>query len=290
MSEKSDYKSKRCYISAPFGLDLGSLPELLADRGVSWEWAKDEPIENEAVSERIAASDFVLIVLNGTKSDYRGAFESGLAVGLGKPVLLIQTKVRTLPIDYSLFAVIKTSLHDRDALKFHLDLFLASPSPPAISAKSKRIKSLKPSPPSKPRQSIKSFDSVLEQRVFDAVIAAGGSAISQPPASPDVKYRPDLLAWLGHLDPEYLDPVAIEVTSFGSVERGDQVDQRLGGFIQSARLKMGLVITDSPVLHREKLLPNIIWLDVNTFERLALSGQLGAYVRDTRNRIAHGVR
>ncbi|EPJ5553695.1 TPA: hypothetical protein ACSQMU_005261 [Pseudomonas aeruginosa] len=288
MSEKPECKFKRCYISAPFGLDLGSLPELLADRDVSWEWAKDEPLENEGVSERVAASDFVLIVLNGTKSDYRGAFESGLAVGLGKPVLLIQTKARSLPLDYSLFAVIKTSLHDRDALKFHLDLFLASP--PASSAKPKRIKSLTPALQTKPRQSSKTFDSVLEQRVFEAVIAAGGSAISQPPASPDVKYRPDLLAWLGHLEPEYLDPVAIEVKSVVNVERGAQVDQRLGGFIQSARLKMALVVTDSPMQDREQLLPNIIWLDINTFELLARSGQLGVYVRETRNRIVHGVR
>lgn len=98
------------------------------------------------------------------------------------------------------------------------------------------------------------------------------------------------MAWLGHLEPDYLDPVAIEVKSVVNVGRDAQVDQKLGGFIQSARLKMAFVITDSPMLDREQLLPNIIWLDINTFELLARSGQLGAYVRETRNRIVHGVR
>jgi hypothetical protein len=290
MSKQADYRPRKCYISAPFGLDLGNLPELLAERNLLWEWAKDEFLENESASERIAASDLVLIVLNGTKADYRGAFESGLAVGLGKPVLLIQTKARMLPLDYSLFAVIKTSLQDREALKFHLDLFLASPSPPAISAKTKRVKNLVPSPPSKARQPMKTFDSALEQRVFEAVNMAGGSAISQPPPSPGMKYRPDLLAWLGHLEPELLDPVAIEVKGVVDTAEAAQLEQKLGTFIESARLKMALVITSFPQPHRDYLLPNVIWIDVEAFELLAASGQLGMYIRNTRNRIAHGVR
>ncbi|SDR18206.1 Nucleoside 2-deoxyribosyltransferase [Pseudomonas grimontii] len=291
MSDISKSSSKRCYISAPFGLELDVLPMLLAERDVFWEWAKDESYEGRDATDRIAAADFVVVILNGTSADYRGAFEAGVAAGLGKPVFLIQTKARTIPIDYSRFTIVKASLSNNEALKFHLDLFLASPPVPSVSTGTKRSKNDTSSRLAKVRQPVRPFDSLVEKRVFDAVIAAGGSAISQPQSTPGAKFRPDLLAWLGNLDPELLDPVVIEVKGDVSLENALLLNQRLWDFIQSARLELALVVTTSiPPRPEQQLSPNVLWLTIQDFERLVSSGQLGEYIRKTRNRIVHGVR
>lgn len=52
--EQSDYR--RCFISAPFGLELGALPDLLAEREISWEWAKDATLETHDAASGIAAA------------------------------------------------------------------------------------------------------------------------------------------------------------------------------------------------------------------------------------------
>lgn len=118
---------RRCCVSAPFGLDLGVLPKLLAERQITWEWAKDGSFDRDDASSRIATADFSIVVLNGSRSDYRGAFDAGLAVALKKPVFLIQTKARALPLDLRLFTTVRSNLSNREALSFHLDLFLTTP-------------------------------------------------------------------------------------------------------------------------------------------------------------------
>ncbi|HEX7913047.1 MAG TPA: restriction endonuclease [Paraburkholderia sp.] len=118
MSNQFQQRYQRCFISAPFGVELGSLPELLEERGISWEWAKDEAGETQNAETGLANADFIIVVLNGTRADYRGIFDAGIAIGLRKPILLIQTKSRVLPIDFRWFSTVKTSLSNHDALPF----------------------------------------------------------------------------------------------------------------------------------------------------------------------------
>src|SRR5690606_15691485 len=94
------HRYQRCFISAPFGLTLGVLLELLAQRGILCDWPKESLREDQDALTGIAAADFSLVVLNGTVADYRGVYEAGIAVGLCKPVLLIQGKARPLPLDF----------------------------------------------------------------------------------------------------------------------------------------------------------------------------------------------
>jgi len=289
MANTSHNQYRRCFISAPFGLALGFLPELLEERGISWEWSKDPLLEDQDANSGIAAADFALVVLNGTRADYRGVFDAGIAVGLGKPVLLIQTRARTLPIDFRRFTTVKANLSNRDALNFHLDLFLAAP--PAMTRPAGTEKDGREQLPrsSKPRNVEIPFDSELERRAYDAVVAAGGSVISQPRADPSAKFRPDLLASLGHLDAELLDPVAIEVRGLTEPSLVRRLEDQLMGFMQGARVRTALVLTAMPSDPRQQQIsPNILWLAIDEFETLARSGRLGDFVRETRNRILHG--
>lgn len=284
-------KYKRCFIAAPFGIDLDVLYKILEKRGISWQWAKDEVLENKDALSVISAADFVIVVIDGTKADYNSLFDSGVAVGLGKPVLLIQTKKTDLPLDCDRFTIVNASLSNGDALGFHLDLFLDSPPVELAATSIEPPKIIAFSRSSKTRASNRTFDSALEERVFDAVVAAGGSATPQPISGPDVKFRPDFLAWLGNLDSEFLDPVVIEVKSSNSIKNAHLIDKKLLKFMGSARFKMALVLTDLPQPQRlKKPSPNVLWMTIEEFERLTTTEQLGRYIRETRNRIAHGVR
>ena len=293
MSNQSKHGYQRCFISAPFGVELESLPDILGERGISWEWAKDETGEIQSAEAGLASADFIIVVLNGTRADYRGIFDAGIAVGLRKPIFLIQTKSRVLPIDFRWFSTVKTSLSNHDALSFHLDLFLTAPHATqnsAVSAPSPSMREL-PLVPSKPRERTQRFNSELERRVYQAVVSAGGAAVSEPRSGPDAKYRPDLLAWLGNLDPDMLDPVVIEIKGHTIRNDAQRLEERLLGFMQAARVQMALVLTEEPTPHRDQQLsPNVLWLTIDEFEKLTSSAQLGTYVRNARNRIAHGAK
>lgn len=290
MSPEPTNHYQRCFISAPIGLELGALPGLLADRGISWEWAKDEPIDSHGPTSRIAAADFVLIVLNGTRADYRGVFDAGIAVGLGKPVLLIQAKARPIPLDFRQFTTVKASLSNGEALGFHLDLFLAAP-PSTPSPPVERSEREHASRPSRTRVPQRPFETELEHRAYAAVLDAGGSAIAQPSSGREVRYRPDLLAWLGHLDAELLDPAVIEVRSRVDPKTARRLEEQLLSFMQAARVRTALVLTAAPPPEREQQLsPNVLWLTIDEFESLARTAQLGTHVRKIRNRIMHGAR
>jgi hypothetical protein len=270
-----------CYISAPIGLSLGTLPELLAARNIAWEWASNTDLAEQNSRDQIAAADFALIVLNGTRADYRGAFDAGIAAGLDKPVFLLQSKVRPLPIDLRLFTLAKVKLSDRNALEFHLDLFLATPRELVrVSTASKPATGIS-RPPSGSILLKPPFESFLERRVFEAIVAAGGNAIVEAATSPQARYRPDLLASFSEVEPELLDLVAIEVKHRVAPGDASKVDDRLLGFMTSSRVKIGFVVTDEAPPHREQQLsPNILWVSIGLFETLAKSGRLGAYVRD----------
>lgn len=287
MSQPLQSYYRRCFISAPFGLELSSLTDLLAERAISWEWAKDANLDTHDPSAGITASDFALIVLNGTRADYRGAFDAGVAIGLGKPVLLIQTRSRPLPLDYRRFTTVKVSLSDSDALAFHLDLFLASP--PFVPSAERPTPPREHSPSHGQRRDPGVFESDLERRAYDAVVAAGGTATAEPRLDPEAKFRPDLLAWLGHLDADLLDPTVIEVRHHADPKTMGRLEERLLTFMQGARARTALVLTTTPAPRRQqRASPNILWLTIDEFEALARSAKLGEFVRRARNRIVHG--
>lgn len=288
-SSPPDYA--RCYISAPVGLKLGSLPELLTAHGIAWEWANATNPAEQNSRDQIAAADFVLIVLNGTRADYQGVFDAGIATGLNKPAFLLQGTRRPLPVDLRRFASAKVSLDDRAALEFHLELFLSTPKestrPPVTATPATSLIR----PQSRGSTTEQKFASALERRVFDAVIAAGGTAIAEPPVGPKSRYRPDLLASFGETETALLDLVAIEVKRQVEVSEASKVEDRLLAFMISARVRTGLVLTEAqPPSRGQQLSPDILWLSIKLFEELAQSRRLGAYVRQTRNRIRHGSR
>lgn len=282
-----------CFVSAPTGMDLGFLPEILEARGIGWEWAKASAPELANPYSAIRRADFFVGVLNGTRTDYRVIHETGAAAVLAKPVLLIMSPLRKLPVDLQRFTVAHVKLTDDRALRFHIDAFLSAPQRNVFEDRRPVLSSI-PEPPSIPagkRTQPATPESRLEQEVFDLIQQAGGSAVVQPDSNTPERYRPDLLVWLRSQDAELLDPAVIEVK--GRVSRGTirSIEERLLGFMGTSGVRTGLVITSEAVPERSQpAWPTIFWLDLQTFRELLRSSQLGPYLRESRNRAVHGAR
>jgi hypothetical protein len=274
-------------------MDLGVLPEILGERGIGWEWARASAPGLANPYMAIRRADFFIGVLNGTRADYRVIHETGAAAALAKPVLLIMSPLRKLPVDLRRFTIAHVKLTDDRALRFHLDVFLAAPERNVFEVRGP-VSSSVPEPPSIPariRTRPATRESRLEQEVFDLIQQAGGSAVVELRTGAPERYRPDLLVWLGSQEPELLDPAVIEVK--GRVERGTirSIEERLLGFMGTSGVRTGLVITSEVVPERSQpAWPNIFWLDLQTFRDLLQSSRLGPYLRESRNRAVHGVR
>src|SRR5947209_6158915 len=99
-SEKKGFDS--CFISAPFGADLHDLQSVLDRLNIHWEWAKSTMPHSERLPgdlrKLIRGVDFVIGVFFGGLADSNTMFEVGIAVGAGKPVLLLMADHAEVPL------------------------------------------------------------------------------------------------------------------------------------------------------------------------------------------------
>lgn len=287
MTRKPDQHYSRCFISAPYGMDLGALPILLGERQIAWNWSDDTPIGPRSAPP-IQLCDFVIAVLNGSQNDQRVLYETGIAEGLRKPVFVIATSKRVGRVARSLFASVDAKLSEARVLSFHLDAFLSTPHESIFEkARSSRLsQAFEPKEPAMPAQR---FHSELEARVYAAIIEIGGSAIAEPHDNGS-HIRPDLLMWLGSQDAELFDPAVIEI-------KGGQIDapgvkraeQQLLSFMQVSGARCGFLLTSrEPSQKWSQTSPYVFWMSIEKFIDLAREGNLGSHVRSLRNRAAHG--
>src|SRR5688572_28966776 len=89
MFKKPSRTYSRCFISAPVGIDLGVLPQLLGERKIAWNWASNDFPVDGRFTIGIQKCDFAIGILDGSRYDFNVIYEVGVAEGLGKPVLLI---------------------------------------------------------------------------------------------------------------------------------------------------------------------------------------------------------
>ncbi len=281
---------RRCYISAPFGIDLGVLTFLLADRAIAWNWATTDASRDLRPAKAIEQCDFLIAIFDGSRNDYRVMYETGIAEGLRKPVLALAINKRVNPAIQSLFLVAKVGLKEKSTLGFQLDAFLATPHEDIFKEShigSPRQNSVLPQSESPATLSEPGYN--LEKQVFDAIQLAGGSVIAES-AHQDAKLRPDLLIWLAAQDPQFLDPAVVEIKRQASPSLARKVEEQLLQFMSVSGIRAGFLLTESepPLSFRFKS-PNIFWLSVDHFVALTTDGRLGWHVRNLRNRAAHGL-
>ncbi|SDY29535.1 nucleoside 2-deoxyribosyltransferase [Citreimonas salinaria] len=287
MRKNLHHHYSRCFISAPYGMDLGVLPTLLGERNIAWNWSEDAPA-GTGYAPTIQRCDFVVAVLDGTQNDQRVLYEVGLAEGLNKPVFAIAISKRVGKVARSLFSFVDTKLSEGAALSFHLDAFLSTPHE-TVFERDRRSFSSRVFEPEEPTVPAQQFHSQLEARVYATITDVGGSAIAEP-KNGDSRIRPDLLMWLGSQDAELFDPAVIEIKGqLLDASAAKRAEKQLLDFMQVSGVRCGFLLSENePPPKRRQMSPYVFWMSVEKFIALAQNGNLGRHVRGLRNRAAHG--
>jgi hypothetical protein len=285
-------RKRRCFISAAYGERLSALQRVLDDFEVNWDWARSVPLNQPTlriVLDAISRADFVIGVLDNLAPRENVLLELGMGIGLRKPVVLLRSGEAVIPSDLSDFPSFATDLEDGKLLSFQLDLFIrglekkgsAKRTFPFTSSKGHHLED--EPPPSR-------FASAIEQSVAAAITRAGGRVTV--PARTGRQMTPDLLMWLPQLDPDLLNPAAIEIATR---ETGSEfLQQKLAEFVRSSGLRCGLIVANSISLERELRkrppIPYIFVLSLNELRSKLEGSELSLWLKKERNRLAHGGR
>lgn len=285
---------RRCFISAPYGDDLGVLQRVLDNEDVSWEWETFFPgqLVVTTIIDAIRSADFVIGVLHETRAQSNNLLEIGAALGLGKPLLLLKRGEGGVPSTLAHLECLSTDLQDQKLLSFQVDMFLRSldkrrterrPNKPSSSER-KRMPSNLPS---------LQLESALEQSLVDAVVASGGRVTA--PSRKRAEYTPDLLIWLPDADAELLNPAVVEVTGLRDVADLVEKRERLSRFLLSSGLQCGIIALHDAKSSTFKLqdiraIPGIYVVSIDALISMLAQDQLASWLRTERNRLAHGAR
>lgn len=303
-SRNREFKS--CFVSAPFGANLGALTRVLDRADIQWEWARSNLDSSDRLSgdlrKIIRGLDFVIgVIIGGSDSD-NIMFEVGLAVGMGKPVLLIVADQRRVPSDLASIPSVQASLDDEKALALHLDLLIRSSRQGhryPISGKSgtnlaAQLNNFELG--ARVRYDTKP-NSALEGELVAIVEQAGGRALLHPRLEGETRqFIPDMLFWLPAADAELLNPAIVELK--GQLPAPKQLlaaEEQLLLFLKQTGVRTGLLIVqglgqESRAQFRGNPSLNVFRLDFEQFRRLITRGQLASYLHQERNRAAHGLR
>lgn len=296
-SSKGD-KIKRCFIAAAVGTDVSELRSLLEARGISTivgaEMSLASPIY-EALRGEISKADMVIGVKSGEANSSNLMFELGVAAGANKPALLVAGRSgERLPSDLVGVPVVFADSRDIEAIKFHLDQFLASPaaaryrdrpetSTSALGERADQILAQLP----KVGETVD--ERKLEELVVEALREAGAKSTRRSEVEVAGKDRPDIAIWSDDLSNVTGNPLIAEIkTDVSSEARLQGAQQQLLLNIQSSGASWGLMmylrgpdsIPDSPP---------ILNIRIDGFLRELRSRPLDAVLRERRDKAVHKV-
>jgi len=302
----SEVTLKTCFISAPFGVDLGVLPRVLDKLNINWEWAKGRSATSDSLlgdlRKIIRMVDLVVAVLTNLPDDANTLFEVGVAVGLGKPVLLLLAKDCELPFNLEPFPHVRVSLHDEKAIELHLDLLIRtirSKQGPFRYSSSGQM----PVNPVRAGDKDRLGDRVsahrqpghhLEAEIVDLIEQAGGQVLLQNPDTPG--FTPDLLVWFPNRDPELFNPAVIELKTYPLTRaRLGKIEDQLTSYLRNTGVRTAIIVApgieaEEPKGFRGNPALNVFLIDLERFRQLLRTGQLANHLRQERNRAAHGLR
>ena len=208
---------RTCFISAPGEANIGPIRQALTARGVNVLGLSDVAAGTSwqaALISSITQADLIIGVLTHRDSANM-MFELGVAAGYKKPVLIFApAKGDILPSNLKGFQVVRTSLHNREAIDFALDQILASP------ATQGRAEPSRTPPPKKRTIEAGYFRERLAQVLRDGhwreletlvaqVLRESGAEVVAESGTPD--QRIDLVVWSDGLRPYVDNPFPIEI-------------------------------------------------------------------------------
>jgi hypothetical protein len=281
----------RWFISAPASADLRPLLEGLDRRGaeayVLSDVAQLGASSLQSVQEAIGSADMVLVVVGDDPTSANSFFEAGLAMGLGKPVLIVADPNVQLPADMAGILVIRAHPNEWNAIDFALNqaegrsssrphTFPEATGRPLGALSDRLIARISQLPA---QQAGRTAVDVL----VEAIEASGAVAARSP--TPDHGF--DLGVWSDDLDAIAANPLLIEVKRSAIAGSFEQVLRALRRNT-SARAALIVYINESVDYPPHVYFP-VLAISLKDLLTRMRTASFAEVIRDLRNRSIHGL-
>jgi hypothetical protein len=288
---------RRLYVSAPGDLDLRPLLDGLKRRGTDPYVLSDvAPLGADIVQSlrlAIGRADQVLVVLSEERS-LNPVVEAGIALALGKPLLIIAAPGVAVPSDLAGQLIARASPGDLDAINFALDHAEASASSPSW-------RSGAPRATGRPlgREEADRLLSRLRQPglteqsaitiLLEAIEASGGVGVLNADGATGF----DLGIWSDDLDAIGGNPLLIDLRR--SLRPG-AVEQVLQALYAHPTARLGLLVYLDAATGEERSVPEelgmarfpVLVISLPQLLQQMRSASFAEVIRGMRNRLAHG--
>lgn len=273
-------------------MKLGALIEGLRQRGVAAYVLSDVALLGasiaQSIRDAISEADQVLVVLNDEGSSKNVLFEAGLAVGLGKPLIVVaDPNLKDVPSDIASFLMIRARPDDLRAINYALDRMEGrSDASPALYPATGR--SLGPHADHLLDEAAKS--DLRESTVIDLLVEAleGSGSVAVSNVNADQGF--DVGVWSDDLDAIAANPLLIEIKRDF---RTQSVDQTFTVLSRHPSARVALIVYLDESLDASKALKKAHFPVLAISLRKLLEGMRTAsfaeVIRDLRNRSVHGV-
>ena len=247
----------RSLLNFPFGADLGILPEVLTEAGLTPTSSVDLGAGIALAKADLGVFHAAVVVLPA-KRNRRGLeavlLETGIAAGRNLPLFVVVSPNDSIPAALSTIQVVKTDLTNQEALTLHVGLFAqslemrvyeplprpaASPLSPQVADQfGRRLASLIESPPT-------DEGSAIERLVVDLLSSAGANIEAQPVRG-DQGF--DAAAFIPGAEEE-LGLLVIEVKARIDRARRISAERQLQSYVLDSRAGLGLLLYLSSTSH-----------------------------------------
>jgi hypothetical protein len=287
----------RWFVSAPADTDLGPLLGALERRGAQPYVLSDVAALGanllQSVQQAIASADHVLIVLGDAEGSLNSAFEAGMAVGLGKPLVVVAAPQVVIPADLSSALTVRARPDDLDAINFALDQAkgrTAAPTGLASATGHPLGNRADPLLDRAIRILALSEPAAIEREAIEILVQALEDSGTVPVQSPRLDQAFDVGVWSEDLDAIAANPLLIELKQTLS-ESG--VRQALTALHAIPNARVALIVyldptsTDVAVVQRVRF--PVLAIALQDLIGRMRNASFAEVVRDLRNRSIHGI-
>lgn len=286
------------FISAPASVDTSVIRRLVKRHGAtpvtSEDFARPGRTVAEIVSEGIAGSERVVALVDDAGRNGNVLFEVGMAVGMGKPALLITAKAGAIPDDLAGIPYLRARPDDEEALRFGLEHFLSAPkngSPAAAEAGAETRPLGEEVQPLLKQLGTHPTEEALVSLIDRALMLSGVQVRSNPrPVGEGQKGVPDLAVWSQDLLPWIGNPLVIEVRSdLRTAKDAERTAKALQDAAGMSASRWGLLLYKKAAPEAKAALERVPILaeSVETFLRDLRAASFGEVVTRLRNRAVH---
>jgi hypothetical protein len=249
---ESESISRTCFVVAAHNADIGAVKQALERKAISCVTVGDIADIGRSLDSLLAVikdCDFACVLFTDADPLANVMFEAGLALGLGKPTLIITTGEPRLPFDLGSVSVARLEGSRSSALDAHLDAFLRTVPQKSAKRKARKRRSGNDADTAWALDRLTFFETAPNriaaafdfERFVEELFERWGYSVTSAPG-PD--YGADMAVWSADVKRKLGNPILVEVKmSHVDQQTVDHVAGRLTRMIRDGQGSMALLVS-----------------------------------------------